>query len=358
MRALLLESSADPAGSPPGPATLRFEPYQPAPIATEGEALIQVRQAGICNTDLELHRGYMGFSGIPGHEFVGTLIDGPSGLCDEAGRELSVGCRVVAEINCSPFPSPLLASERSHDPRRTTLGIFRRHGAFAELLTVPAVNLHRVPDEVSDDQAIFVEPLAAALQILTQLHLSPSDRVAVLGDGKLGLLCSQVLAQGSAAEVWAIGKHPSKLGLLGGRGVETCLVDELATQPGRRVPRLFDVVVECTGSPQGLGQALGLLRPRGTLVLKSTYAPPSPMSDPGQRLADLAQLQQALTKLVIDEITVVGSRCGPFAPALRLLAAGRVSVEPLVQARYRLEEGVAAFRTASAPGVLKVVLAP
>ncbi len=345
MRALLLSDQ------------LSFSDGVSTPAPSIGEALVQVSQAGICNTDLELVRGYMGFAGIPGHEFVGRLVEVPPGLCDESGQPLTVGCRVVAEINCSPPGGPNWPALRAHDPKRTTLGIFRRNGAFAEYLTVPAQNLHRVPDAVSDDQAIFVEPLAAALQILEQVKLAPTSRVAVLGDGKLGLLCSQVLAQGSAAVVWAIGKHPGKLALLhghGGRGVTTCVLGEVAT----RAPALFDLVVDCTGSPAGLEQALSLLRPRGTLVLKSTYAPPSLGEDPARLRLAQTQLQQALTKVVIDEICVMGSRCGPFGAALRLLAEGRVSVEPMIHSRFRLEDGIAAFRAAAEPGVLKVVLTP
>ena len=345
MRALLLSDQ------------LSFSDGVSTPTPSIGEALVQVSQAGICNTDLELVRGYMGFAGIPGHEFVGRLVEVPPGLCDESGQPLTVGCRVVAEINCSPPGGPQLPALRAHDPKRTTLGIFRRNGAFAEYLTVPSQNLHRVPDSVSDDQAIFVEPLAAALQILEQVKLAPTDRVAVLGDGKLGLLCSQVLAQGSAAVVWAIGKHPSKLALLdghGGRGVTTCLLGDVEA----RVPELFDTVVDCTGSPAGLERAISLLRPRGTLVLKSTYAPPSLGEDPARLRQAQTQLQQALTKVVIDEISVMGSRCGPFGAALRMLSEGRVRVEPLIHSRYRLADGVAAFRAAAEPGVLKVVLTP
>jgi threonine dehydrogenase-like Zn-dependent dehydrogenase len=217
---------------------------------------------------------------------------------------------------------------------------------------VPAQNLHRVPDAVSDDEAIFTEPLAAALQILTQCRLSPTDRVAVLGDGKLGLLCAQVLSSGSAAQVIAIGKHQSKLAILSSVGIETALVADVGPV------RSFDLVVECTGSPTGLAQALSLLRPRGTLVLKSTYAPPSLSVEPHELLAQQAALTSALTQVVIDEIAVQGSRCGPFAPALRFLAERRVSVQPLIAARYPLAQGIAAFHKASTRGTLKVVLTP
>lgn len=334
--------------------TLSFLSDFPSPEPQPGEALVTVRQAGICNTDLELVRGYMGFSGILGHEFVGTLTSLPARAVDPSGRTLEVGCRVVAEINCSPPGGPSDPALRAHDPLRTTLGIFRRSGAFADHLTVPIENLHRVPDSVSDDEAIFTEPLAAALQILEQCRLTPTDKAAVLGDGKLGLLCAQVLASGSAAQVVAIGKHPGKLALLSTLGISTRLLAEIGPQDARR----FDLVVECTGSPHGLTHALSLLRPRGTLVLKSTYAPPSPGRDPHESLAIQTAFSSALTQVVIDEITVQGSRCGPFAPALRFLAERRVCVQPLIAARYPLVQGIEAFRHASTRGTLKVVLVP
>ncbi|HNK43622.1 MAG TPA: alcohol dehydrogenase catalytic domain-containing protein [Pseudomonadota bacterium] len=334
--------------------TLSYCDSVPDPIPTEGEALVAVRQAGICNTDVELLRGYMGFSGIPGHEFVGTLLEVPPGHVDEAGRPLETGCRVVAEINCSPPPSPPTAALRAHDPCRTTLGIFRRNGAFAQYLTVPVQNLHRVPDEVSDDQAIFVEPLAAALQIPNQVHMAPTDHVAVLGDGKLGLLCAQVLAHASAAKVTAIGKHPHKLALLSGHPLATRLLSQLGDDAAAR----FDVVVDCTGSPSGLSQAIKILRPRGTLVLKSTYAPPSVVKDNANGQDGAAQFAAALTQIVIDEISVVGSRCGPFAAALRLLAQKRIIVDPMISARYALSDGLAAFADAMTKSQLKVVLTP
>lgn len=332
--------------------TLSLQVDLPTPTPQPGEVLIALRQAGICNTDLELVRGYMGFAGTLGHEFVGTLASVPDCAVDASGRPLEVGCRVVAEINCSPPGGPSDPALRAHDPQRTTLGIFRRNGAFADYLTVPAQNLHCVPDAVSDDEAIFTEPLAAALQILTQCRLSPTDRVAVLGDGKLGLLCAQVLSSGSAAQVFAIGKHPSKLAILSNLGIQTALVTDVEST------RSFDLVVECTGSPRGLLTSLSLLRPRGTLVLKSTYAPPLPSTDPHEQRALQAALTAALTQVVIDEIAVQGSRCGPFAPALRLLADRRVSVQPLIAARYSLAQGIEAFHKASTRGTLKVVLHP
>lgn len=334
--------------------SLEFQPAFPQPTPLPGEAVVRVRKAGICNTDLELVRGYLGFRGVPGHEFVGTLHSlhslpaaaaGPDAL---PAPELTLGTRVVAEINCSPLGSPArTAAERAQDPARTTLGIDRHHGAFADFVSVPVKNLHRVPDSVSDDEAVFVEPLAAACQILEQVAVRPTDRVYVLGDGKLGLLCAQVLAS-LPCELLSIGRHPDKLALLQRRGVRTLLVDSVFNLPGA------DIVVECTGSPRGFELARRLLRPRGTLVLKSTYAAapaglaPSPPAEPS--------FLSALTRIVIDEIQIIGSRCGPFAAALRLLADRRVEVLPMIQARYALEDGVRAFAHAAARNVLKVVL--
>lgn len=337
MRALVLGES------------LEFNPAFPLPTPLPGEAVVRVRKAGICNTDLELCRGYLGFRGIPGHEFVGTLHSLPSAAAAEppCRPELTVGMRVVAEINCSPLGAKArTAAERAQDPHRTTLGIDRHHGAFADFVSVPVANLHRVPDAVSDDAAVFVEPLAAACQILEQVAVRPTDRVYVLGDGKLGLLCAQVLAS-LPCELVSIGRHPDKLALLQRRGVRTLTADSIFNLPAA------DIVVECTGSPLGFELARSLVRPRGTLVLKSTYAAPAarPSSPPEE-----TALLSALTRIVIDEIQLVGSRCGPFAAALRLLEERRVEVLPMIHARYALQDGVRAFAHAAARNVLKVVL--
>jgi alcohol dehydrogenase len=300
---------------------LSFDLDYPAPTRTPGEAIIRVTRAGICNTDLELVKGYMGFRGIPGHEFVGVL--------EETGE------RVVAEINCvGPGSCSRNWFERSQDPARTTLGIDRRDGVFADYTRVPIANLHRVPGGVSDDEAAFVEPLAAACQILEQVHIRATDRVRVLGDGKLGLLCAQVLAT-TGCDLRALGRHPDKLAILERRGIRAALS---ADWDGGRDA---DVVVEATGSPAGFDLARRMLRPRGTLVLKSTFAGSTP--------ADL-------TGVVVDEITVAGSRCGPFEAALRLLERKQVDVTSLIGARYPLERGLEAFARARAPGALKVLL--
>lgn len=294
------------------------------PVPPAGEALVRVLQAGICNTDIELTRGYYPYRGILGHEFVGVVeSDGPWH-----------GRRVCGEINavCGRCEQ-CRQGRRTHCDQRTVLGIVNRDGAFAHYLTLPHENLHVVPDSVPDDEAVFTEPLAAALEILQQVHLRPSDTVVVIGDGKLGLLCAQVVALTGCRTI-AIGKHPNKLNLLAARGLTTAVVSAL---PEVRA----DVVVECTGSPAGFELARQLLRPRGTLVLKSTYA---------------GSLTLDLSRLVVDEITLIGSRCGPFAPALEALARRTVAVRPLIHARYPLAEAVAAMAHAQKPGVLKVLL--
>jgi threonine dehydrogenase-like Zn-dependent dehydrogenase len=292
-----------------------------------------VVHAGICNTDLEILKGYFGFQGVLGHEFVG-VVEALNPLPGQAPH-VQLGDRVVGEINCVSCDSPArTAAERAQAPDRTTLGIAGRDGTFADYTTLPIANLHRVPDQVSDDEAVFVEPLAAACQVLEQVHIRSTDRVAVLGDGKLGLLCAQVIAAGAPCELTVIGKHANKLALAQRWGLRIAYADEAPL-------RAFDVVVECTGSPAGFEHARQLLRPRGTLVLKSTYH-------------GLPQVN--LTMIVVDEITIVGSRCGPFEAALRLLAQRRVDVRSLIHARYPLEQGQLAFEHAQRAGVLKVLL--
>lgn len=306
----------------------------PEPTPPPGEALVRVRLAGICNTDLELTRGYMGFVGTLGHEFVGEVV--ALGPASEAAP-VAVGQRVVGEINAACGACPTCgAGLGRHCPARTVLGILGRDGAFAEYLTLPAANLHPVPDAVPDEHAVFVEPLAAAFEILEQVAVRPTDQVLVLGDGKLGQLVARVLA-GVAGTVTVVGHHPAKLALLEAAGIAT-----RAEPP----PERADVVVDCTGRAAGFATALRLVRPRGTLVLKSTVA-----ARPGDPPIDLAPL-------VIDEVTVVGSRCGPFPPALAALASGRIAVASLVSGEYPLAEGVAAFAHAAQPPTLKVLLRP
>lgn len=309
---------------------LRLETAYPRPVPPPGEALIRVRQAGVCNTDLELVRGYLNFRGVPGHEFVGVVEEA-------AGREDLIGRRVAGEINAACGVCETCRANRpTHCPHRTTLGIDRRDGAFAEYLTLPFENLHLLPDSISDDAAVFVEPLAAACEITEQVRLRPTDRVALIGDGKLGLLCAQVLAL-TGCDLIAVGRHAEKLAILGKRGIST------TTQIDRLARASFDVIVEATGTPNGFEAARQLVRPRGAIVLKSTYA--------GEALP------VNLTKIVVDEVSLIGSRCGPFEPAIRLLANRQVDVEAMLQARYPLAEGVKAFEHAARRGTLKIIVA-
>ncbi len=318
---------------------LRLERDFPLPTPTEGEALIRVTLAGICNTDIEIVRGYLNFRGVLGHEFVG-VVEAVYGGTDHAAP--LVGQRVVGEINaaCHRADCPACsAGMPTHCPTRTTLGIVNRNGAFADYVTLPVENLHPVPAEVSDEEAVFVEPLAANFEIAEQLHLRPTHRVIVLGDGKMGQLAAQVLTLNGCA-VTMIGKHAEKLALAertGARSLRLDALGDLAADAAQRV----DVVVECTGSASGLELALRLVRPRGTVILKSTVADKS--------VIDLAPI-------VIDEIRVQGSRCGPFEPALRALASKRVAVHHLISASYPLDDGLTAFEHAQRPGALKVLL--
>jgi threonine dehydrogenase-like Zn-dependent dehydrogenase len=320
---------------------LKLEESYPLPDLRSGEALIRVVLAGICNTDLEITRGYLAFQGVLGHEFVGiveSVHEGPGA----SPPTYLIGKRVVGEINAACHSSDCVYCQQNmftHCPNRTTLGILNRDGAFAEYLTLPVANLHLVPDNVSDDEAVFVEPLAANFEMLEQVHIKPTDSVVVLGDGKMGQLAAQVLAL-SGCEVMMVGKNEEKLALVEKHGVRTyTLIDtqHFTLANGRRV----DMVVECTGSAQGLEMALRLVRPRGVIALKSTVAE--------ETLLHLAPI-------VIDEIRIQGSRCGPFAPAIRALSQRTVDIHPLVSARYPLDEGLAAFQYAAQKGVLKVLL--
>ncbi len=306
---------------------LTFHNDYPEPSIGPGDALVRVTRAGICNTDLEIMRGYLGFKGVLGHEFVGTVVraDGAPGL---------VGRRVVGEINayCGRCPT-CLRGDPTHCPQRTTLGIDRRDGVMADYFTLPAGLLYPLPDALPDEWAVFAEPLAAACEIVERTHIHPTDRVIVLGDGKLGLLVAQVL-QLTGCDLLAVGRHSEKLSILERRGIRAQIA-------GEKVKPDADVVVEATGSAEGFAAARSLVRPRGALVLKSTFH------------GDVAL---NLSKLVVDEVTVIGSRCGPFPAALRLLAQRLVDVEALIHATLPLEAGPAAFERAAAPGVLKVLL--
>ncbi len=296
----------------------------PKPTPRDGEVLLRVIRAGVCETDLQLIKGYMGFQGVLGHEFVGIA---------ESGQ--FAGQRVVGEINCHCRTCDYCQDGLgNHCPNRSVLGILQHDGSFADYVSVPEGNLHRVPDSVPTDEAVFVEPLAAAFQITEQLSVSRDQQVVVLGDGRLGNLCAQVL-NAVGAKVTVIGKHESKLGILDSIGIETKLLNDAHPE------RTAEVVVDCTGSPNGLPTAIKLVRPRGTIVMKTTVA--------GEQTLSLAPI-------VIDEITVVGSRCGPFAKAVEALNAKSVEVSALITDRFSLDDGVASLTAAQGTGSLKVLL--
>ena len=297
----------------------------PVPSPKSGEALVKVLKAGICNTDLELVKGYYPYRGIIGHEFVGVVEQGSQQLKNQ---------RVVGEINASCGNCDYcLGGIKTHCPNRTVLGIVNRHGAFAQYLTLPIENLHIVPSNVKTEVATFTEPIAAALQIQQQISITPKTKVLVVGDGKLGLLVAQTLSL-RGCDLQVIGRHQDKLDLLKELGINTNL-EAIA------IERKFDVAVECTGNSAGFELARFALKPRGTLILKSTYA---------------GKLKLDASALVVDEITVLGSRCGPFDLALQLLAENRLNIEPMISGSYELSDGLSAFSHAQRRGTLKILL--
>jgi len=296
----------------------------------DDEALVRVILSGICNTDLEIARGYAGFRGTIGHEFVGCVEESPDGAL--------VGERVVGEINAGCGNCDLCrAGDPRHCPGRTVLGIVGRDGAHAEYLRLPVQNLLPVPAKIADEHAVFTEPLAAAWGITERVSVTSDTRVAVIGDGKLGLLCAQALAL-TGAPLLLVGKHAEKLRIAERRGIETENVKK-----AEKRKREFDVVVEASGDASGFALALSLLRPRGTLVLKSTFHGVSEMDT---------------ARLVVDEISIVGSRCGRFEPALDLLKKGAIELDSLISEEYPLSKGTLAMDRASKKGVLKVLLRP
>ena len=305
---------------------VQFDPAYPAPAPGEGECLVQVHLAGICATDLHIARGYMNFHGVLGHEMVGTVVEGP--------RQRR-GQRVACEINCVCCKCDMcLSGLAPHCRQRTVMGIDGRDGCFADLVVVPERNLHELPEGVSDEEAVFVEPLAAAYQVIKQLPIEPRMKVVVVGSGRLGLLVAQVLATtGCWLEV--VGRDTATLELCEKKGIMARPVDEVA----RRADR--DVVVECTGSPEGLEVALELVRPRGTIVLKSTYA--------GQGAPNLAPA-------VVGEVTILGSRCGPFPDAINALARKQIDVRSMIGCTFPIERGVEALEAAADPANVKVLL--
>jgi threonine dehydrogenase-like Zn-dependent dehydrogenase len=304
---------------------LQIRADYPAPVPSDDQALLKIRTAGICNTDMELINGYMNFRGVLGHEFVAEVT---------AGRDGWSGQRVVGEINVACGACDLCGRGIPSQCRyRTTVGLWNHPGAFADQLALTVRNLHVVPDSVSDDQAVFTEPLAAALQVTALVPVSPRDRVVLIGAGKLGLLCAQVLKL-TGCDLSVVVRREAPARLLNRWGIRAVGRDEVP-------PARAQVVVDCTGTSEGFREALDMVEPRGTVILKSTYV--------GLPQADL-------TRVAVDEVRVVGSRCGPFPAALRLMAQGLIDTDSLIDARYRLDDAAAAFASARRPGALKVLL--
>jgi len=299
------------------------------PKPKSGESLVKVKLAGICGTDLEILHGYMAYSGIPGHEFVGVV--------EESANKDLIGKRVVGEINagCKTCTSCINGLER-HCPNRTVLGIFKRDGAFAEYLSLPEKNLHVIPDSIQDEQAVFVEPLAAAYEITEQIHIDSKWNVAIVGDGRLAQLIVRVLKL-YCLNITCFGRHEKKLQVLKKLGIKTKSVIESNEE------KTFDLVIEATGSDSGFSDTMKLIRPRGTVVLKSTIA---------------SQNKLELTPAVVNEVTIIGSRCGVFRPAINALATGIISVNELVDSIYPIEKFQEAFEHAKKPDTLKILLQP
>jgi threonine dehydrogenase-like Zn-dependent dehydrogenase len=298
----------------------------PKPKPKEGEALIRVLRAGICQTDLEIVKGYMDFKGVLGHEFVGVVETSASSSLQEK--------KVVGEINigcgyCNWCSKGLIR----HCANRRVLGIFKKNGVFAEYATLPERNLHLLPDTISIDEAVFVEPLAAALEIEEQVHIKHEDSVLIIGDGRLGQLIAQLMHL-KGCTLLVIGKNKTKLNILNNFGIDTKLSSE-------KIVQKFDVIIECSGSNEGLEMALNLANPRGKIVLKSTIA---------------QKYNLNLSKLVVQEIQLIGSRCGPFKPAMRLLSRGFIKIQPLISACFPLEQGLKALNFANQKNVIKVIL--
>ena len=308
---------------------LKIDNNYPKPSPKKGEALIKIKLAGLCNTDREITKGYMGFKGILGHEFVGIVEE------INADDKSLLGKRVVGEINCGCGNcSYCFRNLQRHCPNRQTLGIFQKDGCFADYITLPLENIVEIPASVSDEVAVFAEPVAAALEILEQVHIKPADKIAVLGDGKLGLLIAFVLST-MQADLTLVGKHENKLEMASKQGIKTKLLETL------EIKKDFDIVVDATGSVNGFETAVSLVKPRGILVLKSTVAADKPLN---------------LAPIVIDEITVVGSRCGQFKPALRLLAKEKFDIDALVSGVYSFENALEAFEVNKQKDTLKVLL--
>ena len=298
----------------------------------QNEALVKIRKAGICSTDLELVKGYYPYTGILGHEFVGEVISSP--LPEGEGLGVRVGDRVVGEINvvCNKCEQ-CLNGRPTHCENRTVLGIISRDGTFAEFTNLPIANLHRVPVSVPDEMAVFTEPLAAALEIQQQIQINPTDRVLLIGAGRLGQLIAQTLAL-TGCDLRVVARHKRQQDLLKARGIG--IISEEEIKPWR-----WDIVVEATGSPSGFSLARQAIRPRGTLVLKSTYK---------------GEMSLNFSSVVVDEINIIGSRCGPFEPALRLMESKQVDPTVLIANEFKLKDALKAFEHAAEHGVLKVLI--
>ncbi|MDH5542529.1 MAG: alcohol dehydrogenase catalytic domain-containing protein [Nitrospinota bacterium] len=310
---------------------LAFRDDLPKPTPKNGDALVKVVKSGICRTDIEIAKGYMDFTGIPGHEFVGIVED--------ASDKSLIGDRVVGEINCGCGECyDCKSGNHHHCNSRTVLGIKNHNGSFAEYLTIPEKNLHHIPEALSDDEAMFVEPLAAAFRVAEQVVVMNTDSL-VLGDGKLGILIAQIIAF-LKGDVTLCGKYPEKMKLVDGKNIATLTLDELKEK------RLYSIVVDATGNPDGIKTALAHTKPRGTLILKTTIAANEP-----------PQIGPAeLNHIVINEITVKGSRCGPFVHAITLLEQQLIAVTPLIEKTFPLEKGLEAFEAAKRPGALKILI--
>ncbi|MDD2302979.1 MAG: alcohol dehydrogenase catalytic domain-containing protein [Eubacteriales bacterium] len=309
--------------------SLRITGIRGKPVPAHGDALIRVSMAGICNTDMEITKGNLGYNGTIGHEFTG-IVEAIGGRSKKM-----VGKRVVGEINCGCGHCDIcLKGLEKHCPDRTTIGILGREGAFAEYMTLPVKNLHEIPDGLTDEEAVFTEPLAAAFEILEQIRVGTRDTILVVGDGKLGILCALALRL-TGAHVTLAGKHPSKLSIARDQGVPAVMTKDL--YPGSK----YDIVVEATGSADTFQTAMKLTKPRGVIVLKSTVAHGSPIN---------------LAPIVIDELNVIGSRCGPFKPALKALADGLIDVKPLISAIFSPREAKKAFAAARNRNTLKVLI--
>ncbi|MEM7557702.1 MAG: alcohol dehydrogenase catalytic domain-containing protein [Planctomycetota bacterium] len=320
MRALRLESNG-----------LTLHTDWPIPTLEEGEALVRIHLAGICSTDLEIAKGYFGFQGTLGHEFVGTVEQVKS---SESESQNWIGQRAVASINfANRFSSEYATYGLEHHPRRNVLGILNWDGAMADFVRVPIDNLFEVPDNVSDRQAVFTEPLAAALRIPQQITLDPNYRICLIGPGRLGMLIARVLERTGCC-VTVVGRSERSLELARKWGIATGRADDFENSS-------FDIVVDATGNAQGLAEAVRLTRPLGQLVLKSTFE---------------QQGQTDLTKVVVDEIQIVGSRCGPFSAAIRMLKSGDLCTEDLIDGEYNIEQSIEAFEFAAQPSIRKVLL--